>query len=103
VSRLFRYEVAPVAVSMTRENGGYSGRTKLDIVRLRRKTLCIEASAKPLGVLLTVYIAVARSIEGRFEMAIATINPATGQVIKTFEPLSDAQIEVKLQKAAIRS
>src|SRR5467141_3466737 len=33
-------------------------------------------------------------------MAIATINPATGQVIKTFEPLSDAQIEVKLQKAA---
>src|SRR5260370_11270448 len=34
------------------------------------------------------------------EMAIATINPATGQVVKTFEPLSDAQIEVKLQKAA---
>jgi succinate-semialdehyde dehydrogenase/glutarate-semialdehyde dehydrogenase len=33
-------------------------------------------------------------------MAIATINPATGQVIKTFEALSDAQIEVKLQKAA---
>src|SRR5216683_1855502 len=33
-------------------------------------------------------------------MAIATINPATGQVVKTFEPLSDAQIEVKLQKAA---
>lgn len=33
-------------------------------------------------------------------MAIATINPATGQVLKTFEPLSDAQIEVKLQKAA---
>ncbi len=33
-------------------------------------------------------------------MAIASINPATGQVIKTFEPLSDAQIEVKLQKAA---
>ena len=33
-------------------------------------------------------------------MAIATINPATGQVLKTFEPLSDAQIEVKLQRAA---
>src|SRR5258708_620549 len=33
-------------------------------------------------------------------MAIATINPATGQVEKTFEPLSDAQIEVKLQTAA---
>jgi succinate-semialdehyde dehydrogenase/glutarate-semialdehyde dehydrogenase len=33
-------------------------------------------------------------------MAIATINPATGKVEKTFEPLSDAQIEVKLQTAA---
>src|SRR5258707_1414316 len=33
-------------------------------------------------------------------MAIATINPATGQLLKTFESLSDAQIEVKLQKAA---
>jgi succinate-semialdehyde dehydrogenase / glutarate-semialdehyde dehydrogenase len=33
-------------------------------------------------------------------MAIATINPATGEVLKKFEPLSDAQLEVKLQKAA---
>jgi len=33
-------------------------------------------------------------------MAIATVNPATGQVLKTFEPLSDAQLEMKLQKAA---
>jgi succinate-semialdehyde dehydrogenase / glutarate-semialdehyde dehydrogenase len=33
-------------------------------------------------------------------MAIATINPATGQLIKSFEPLSDSQIEVKLQRAA---
>src|SRR5258706_1107666 len=33
-------------------------------------------------------------------MAIATINPATGQLLKAFESLSDAQIEVKLQKAA---
>jgi succinate-semialdehyde dehydrogenase / glutarate-semialdehyde dehydrogenase len=33
-------------------------------------------------------------------MAIATMNPATGKVLKTFEPLSDAQIEIKLQKAA---
>ena len=33
-------------------------------------------------------------------MAIATINPATGQVLKTFEPLSDAQLELKLQRAA---
>jgi succinate-semialdehyde dehydrogenase / glutarate-semialdehyde dehydrogenase len=32
-------------------------------------------------------------------MAIATTNPATGEVIKTFEPLSAAQIEIKLQKA----
>jgi len=33
-------------------------------------------------------------------MAIATINPATGQILKTFEPLSDAQLELKLQRAA---
>ncbi len=33
-------------------------------------------------------------------MAIATVNPATGQVMKTFEALSDAELEVKLQKAA---
>src|SRR5258708_1273546 len=33
-------------------------------------------------------------------MAIATINPATGEVLKTFDSLSDEQIEVKLQKAA---
>jgi len=32
-------------------------------------------------------------------MAIATINPATGQLIKSFEPLTSAQIEIKLQKA----
>jgi succinate-semialdehyde dehydrogenase / glutarate-semialdehyde dehydrogenase len=33
-------------------------------------------------------------------MAIATINPATRQVLKTFEPLSGAQIDQKLQRAA---
>jgi succinate-semialdehyde dehydrogenase/glutarate-semialdehyde dehydrogenase len=33
-------------------------------------------------------------------MAIATINPATGQLIKSFEPLSDAQIEAKIALAA---
>jgi succinate-semialdehyde dehydrogenase/glutarate-semialdehyde dehydrogenase len=33
-------------------------------------------------------------------MAIATINPTTGQLLKTFEPLSDAQIEEKLQRAS---
>src|SRR5207247_5906362 len=37
---------------------------------------------------------------GGTEMAIATINPATGQLIKSFEALSDAQLEVRLQKAA---
>ena len=33
-------------------------------------------------------------------MAIASINPATGEVLKTFEPLSDSQIEEKLQLAS---
>jgi len=33
-------------------------------------------------------------------MAIATVNPATGEVVKTFEPLSNAQIEAKLVLAA---
>jgi succinate-semialdehyde dehydrogenase / glutarate-semialdehyde dehydrogenase len=32
-------------------------------------------------------------------MPIATINPATGELVQTFEPLSDAQIEQKLQLA----
>ena len=33
-------------------------------------------------------------------MAIATVNPATGEVLRTFEPLSDHQLEAKLQLAA---
>src|SRR5271157_1409507 len=33
-------------------------------------------------------------------MAIASSNPATGEVVKTFEPLTGAQIEQKLQLAA---
>src|SRR5580658_1680442 len=33
-------------------------------------------------------------------MAIATVNPATGRLLKTFEPLSSAQIEAKLELAA---
>ena len=33
-------------------------------------------------------------------MAIATINPTTGEVLKNFEPLTAAQIEQKLQLAA---
>lgn len=32
-------------------------------------------------------------------MGIATINPATGETIKTFEPLTDAEIEAKLAAA----
>jgi succinate-semialdehyde dehydrogenase / glutarate-semialdehyde dehydrogenase len=32
-------------------------------------------------------------------MAIATVNPATGEVIKTFQPLSEAEIEAKLKLA----
>ncbi|MGA7936401.1 MAG: NAD-dependent succinate-semialdehyde dehydrogenase, partial [Kovacikia sp.] len=32
-------------------------------------------------------------------MGIATVNPATGEVIKTFEPLTDAEIEQKLALA----
>src|SRR3982750_1848865 len=32
-------------------------------------------------------------------MAIATINPTTGETLKTFEPLSDSAIEEKLQRA----
>jgi succinate-semialdehyde dehydrogenase/glutarate-semialdehyde dehydrogenase len=32
-------------------------------------------------------------------MAIASINPATGEVVKTFQPLSEAEIEKKLQLA----
>ncbi|MBZ5502661.1 MAG: NAD-dependent succinate-semialdehyde dehydrogenase [Acidobacteriia bacterium] len=32
-------------------------------------------------------------------MAIATVNPATGQLVKSFEPISDSQIEEKIQRA----
>lgn len=32
-------------------------------------------------------------------MAIATINPATGETLKTFEPLTDAEIAAKLKQA----
>jgi succinate-semialdehyde dehydrogenase/glutarate-semialdehyde dehydrogenase len=33
-------------------------------------------------------------------MPIATINPATGQLVKSFEPLTESEIEAKLQLAA---
>jgi succinate-semialdehyde dehydrogenase / glutarate-semialdehyde dehydrogenase len=32
-------------------------------------------------------------------MAIATINPATGELLKTFEPLNDIEITAKLDLA----
>ncbi len=34
-------------------------------------------------------------------MGIATINPATGETLKTFEPLTDSEIEAKLQQAQL--
>src|SRR5690242_6404313 len=33
-------------------------------------------------------------------MAISSINPATGQVLRTFPPLTDSEIEAKLRRAA---
>jgi succinate-semialdehyde dehydrogenase/glutarate-semialdehyde dehydrogenase len=33
-------------------------------------------------------------------MAISSVNPATGELLRTFEPLSDLQIEAKIQTAA---
>jgi succinate-semialdehyde dehydrogenase/glutarate-semialdehyde dehydrogenase len=33
-------------------------------------------------------------------MAIATVNPATGQTLKTFEPLTDAELEDRLARAS---
>jgi hypothetical protein len=33
-------------------------------------------------------------------MAIATVNPTTGQTLKTFHPLSDSQVENRTQRAA---
>ena len=32
-------------------------------------------------------------------MSIATVNPATGELLKTFDALSDSQLEEKLQRA----
>ena len=36
----------------------------------------------------------------RFTIAIASINPATGETLRTFEPLADSEIETKLARAA---
>ena len=43
---------------------------------------------------------VLRHTGGPSQMAIATINPATGEVLKTFEPLTDAQVDEKIALAA---
>ena len=32
-------------------------------------------------------------------MPIATINPATGETVRTFEPLSSAEVDAKIQTA----
>src|SRR5205085_11319745 len=40
------------------------------------------------------------SVEGKLAIAIATINPATGETLKTFEPLSAAQIDEAIARAA---
>src|SRR5262249_23926114 len=37
---------------------------------------------------------------GRSAMPIATVNPATGELIKTFDPLSDDAIEAKIKIAS---
>ena len=34
-------------------------------------------------------------------MAIATVNPATGETLKTFEPLTDAELADRLERAAV--
>lgn len=34
-------------------------------------------------------------------MAIATVNPATGQLVKSFEPMPDSQIEERIQRATL--
>src|SRR5215211_531165 len=41
-----------------------------------------------------------RGREGDRPMAIATVNPATGETLKTYEPLSDEALEEKLDRAA---
>jgi len=33
-------------------------------------------------------------------MAIETVNPATGELVRSFEPLSDDELNRKLQRAA---
>jgi succinate-semialdehyde dehydrogenase/glutarate-semialdehyde dehydrogenase len=39
-------------------------------------------------------------LEEIFVMAIVSVNPATGETLKTFSPLGDAEVEQKLERAA---
>ena len=34
-------------------------------------------------------------------MPIATVNPATAETLKTFDPLTDAQIDARIERAAV--
>jgi succinate-semialdehyde dehydrogenase/glutarate-semialdehyde dehydrogenase len=64
-----------------REAFGYSGRTKqAEMPQPFRSRIPLEAQEEM--------------------MPIATVNPSTGELVKSFEPLTDAQLEAKLQKAA---
>lgn len=42
-------------------------------------------------------------LQGKQKMAIATMNLATGELLKTFEPLSDSQIDEKIGRAGART
>jgi succinate-semialdehyde dehydrogenase / glutarate-semialdehyde dehydrogenase len=42
---------------------------------------------------------VAAGRETSIQMAIASINPANGQVLQTFQPIPDSEVETKLQRA----
>src|ERR1700731_962571 len=89
---------------MTREKVfGYSGWTKTRKCRPRQLVASHSferQAAEPRSGRNLFGRRTEKDFRGRTEMAIATINPTTGQVVRTFEPLSNAQIEVKLQKAA---
>src|SRR5216683_6544152 len=73
---------------------------------IRRECCCVfcvarlsESSKRPADAIRFKIRMALKLFAGGTEMAIATVNPATGQLIKSFEALSDAQLEVRLQKA----
>jgi succinate-semialdehyde dehydrogenase/glutarate-semialdehyde dehydrogenase len=61
---------------------------------------------RPTGIITTtdIILGVAKNIKTDLEvfgnMGIATVNPATGEVVKTFSALSDAEVDAKVQRAA---